>query len=474
MGVRSILVVTDSPHIPRARELFEHAGFGVRSAPVDEVSRVDAPKGRLQLMPWILKEYRLRRAYRIAGYLSQHTRKALPADLSGRLKRLQEADSVPSVDGDLLILSASYGGGHNQVAAALTEAFAELAPDITVKTIDFFELVSALCNRLTRFSYVQSVRYFPRAYGWFYQATSTIAPDSWLQRRLNRLGRTQLIELIEGLRPRAIICTYPTPAGVLSELRKEGKVTVPVFTVITDHAVHSQWIHAHVDGYFVSAPEVAEGLRERGLDAARLRVSGIPIRAQFHHPPAPRSTRDAYGLSGGVPAILVMAGAFAMLGGVSEVLEVLQNFPKKLQVVIMAGHDRRLVRRLRRMAASSQQSIRVEGFVQDVAGLMAAADALITKAGGITTAEALAMTLPMVIYRPIPGQEEANTRFLVTHQAALCAGDRTSLERHLAMLFTGGEALAHMRAAARRLARPQAALTVAHHILKKAVFSDGR
>jgi processive 1,2-diacylglycerol beta-glucosyltransferase len=323
-------------------------------------------------------------------------------------------------------------------------------------------------NRPTEFLYVQSVKYFPRSYGWFYKATSNIAPDSWFQRRLKRLGHQRLHELIEGLRSRAIICTYPTPAGVLSDLKAAGKVTLPVFTVITEHTVHSQWLHVHTDGYFVSAPEVAEGLRERGVDAARLLVSGIPIRAQFHQRPGPHWMRMAYRVSGRVPVILVMAGACAMLRGMSEGLHVLQNFPEKLPVVMVAGHDQRLERRLRQMAASSQQPIRVEGFLQDVANVMAAADLLITKAGGVTTAEALAMALPMVIYRPIPGQEEANTRFLVRHHVALCAEDHTALEHQLAEPLTGGAVLAHMRAAARRLARPQAALTVAHHILEKA------
>jgi processive 1,2-diacylglycerol beta-glucosyltransferase len=203
------------------------------------------------------------------------------------------------------------------------------------------------------------VTYFPRSYGWFYEATSHIAPDSWLQRRLNRLGRTRLCELIERLRPQAILCTYPTPASVLSDLRAEGKVTVPVFTVITDHTVHRQWIHRHTDGYCISAPEVAEGLIERGIDAARRIVSGIPIRGQFRHPPRADSVREAYGLSGEVPVILVMAGAFAMLGGVSKVLHVLQHFPEKLQIVIVAGQDQRLARRLRQLAMTWQPTLMV-------------------------------------------------------------------------------------------------------------------
>jgi hypothetical protein len=61
----------------------------------------------------------------------------------------KEAGSVPDAEVDILILSASFGAGHHQVAAALTQAFAERAPDLTVKTADFFELVSPLGNRLT-------------------------------------------------------------------------------------------------------------------------------------------------------------------------------------------------------------------------------------------------------------------------------------------------------------------------------------
>ena len=89
---------------------------------------------------------------------------------------------------DVLILSASYGGGHNQVARALTSALQLQASGIKIITVDYCDLLVPLFNRLTQFGYMQSIRHFPVGYALYYQATGKISPDSFWQRHLNKIG----------------------------------------------------------------------------------------------------------------------------------------------------------------------------------------------------------------------------------------------------------------------------------------------
>jgi processive 1,2-diacylglycerol beta-glucosyltransferase len=367
---------------------------------------------------------------------------------------------------DVLILSASYGDGHQQAARALAAALQEAKPQLEVEILDFFRFVNPLFNAVTRCSYIQTVRLAPRLYGTFYRLTGNIAPDSVFQRRLNRLGVAKLAHFLDDRRPGLIVCTYPTPAGVLSELRRTGRVRVPVVTVITDNAVHSQWIHSHVDRYLVPCDAVRRGLLDRGVPPGRVAVTGIPINPKFARRRDALALREQWGLAPDVPVVLVMSGAYGMLGGTQDIARLLADFPAPLQAVVVCGHDRRLRQRLEPLARQASRPLHVFGFLNTIDELMAQADLLITKAGGLTTAEALAVGLPMLIYRPIPGQEEENTAFLTRAGAAVAAADLDALASRLRELLTQPERLAELRAAALAVRQPHAAETAARLLLE--------
>jgi len=369
---------------------------------------------------------------------------------------------APSV----LVLSASYGGGHQRVAEVLEATWRRSLPQVQVEVVDFFErFVNPAVNRLTRTLYVRSVRHAPRLWGAFYYATGNIPPDSAAQRLINRLGKARLLAHLREHGPHLVVSVHPTPAGSLSELKGEGKASQPSAVVLTDYAVHSQWIHPHVDLYCVASEEVRAGLVDLGVPAQRIRVTGIPVDPAFAEPLDRREVARRLGLEPARTTVLVMAGAYAMLGGILEVHRVLLTLPHRVQAVFVCGRDQALVERLRQRSRR-RPDFHVHGFVSNVHEWMAAADLLVTKAGGITVSEALVRELPMVIYRPIPGQEEWNTRMLVTAGAAHVARGPEELARVLERLLADPAALESMRAAARRVRRPNAAREAAEAILQ--------
>ncbi len=369
----------------------------------------------------------------------------------------------------VLILSASYGAGHNQVSRALQEGIKSIDPTTEVDIVDFFQFVSEPFNRLTQTLYVQSVRRLPAGYGLFYKRTGHIPPDSVWQRQLNHLGKENLLDYLDRHDPDLIVCTFPTPAGVLSELKEEGLVDVPVHVVITDYVVHSQWIHPHVDRYYVADGSVGAGLEERGMAPDRITVTGIPIRREFAGRVDRADARTALDLSQEMPAVLVMAGAFSMLGGLPEIVRVLERLEVPHQTIVIAGHDKKLEKRLKTITKNALFPVRVLGFVEDVKSYMSAADLIISKTGGITVAEALACGLPLVAFNVIPGQEASNCKFLLKKGAARYARQPAQLESVLRRLLNEPDALARMSRAAAALARPDAALDVAASILNTPV-----
>jgi processive 1,2-diacylglycerol beta-glucosyltransferase len=127
-----------------------------------------------------------------------------------------------------------------------------------------------------------------------------------------------------------------------------------------------------------------------------------------------------------------------MLGGVGDVVQVLAQFPRPLQALVVCGYDRRMVDQIRARTAASPHPFTVFEYVDNVEELMAVTDLLITKAGAVTVTEALVQHLPMLIYRPIPGQEEGNTEYLLEHGAALAPRTPAMLHEMLASLARPG------------------------------------
>ena len=147
-----------------------------------------------------------------------------------------------------------------------------------------------------------------------------------------------------------------------------------------------------------------------------------------------------------------------------------------MQVLAVAGHDRALRRRLELLRGRVAMDLHVFGWTDNIPELMAAADLLITKPGGLTTAEALAAGLPMILTHPIPGPEERHVRYLEQKGVALHARDVGRTSRAWRRdCSRSPEELGEMRRRAREWSRPDAAHAVAQvamALLEKATYID--
>ncbi|HET8998945.1 MAG TPA: glycosyltransferase [bacterium] len=372
----------------------------------------------------------------------------------------------------LSILSCNYGGGHRRVGEAIAEEW-KARTGGRVDIADYFaRFVHPVFDAVTKFSYIQSVRRAPVMYGMFYRATGEIKPDSVVQRAINRMGLERLDHYLQTERPDVVCCVHCTPAGTMSDLKIAGRTTVPCATVITDYVTHSQWIHPCVDRYCVPAASVRDGLISRGIPAERITDTGLPIERKFLRPLNREVLLERFGLVPGRPVVLVMAGAYAMLGGVGDVVRVLARFPRPLQALVVCGHDRRMTEQVRARTANAPHPFRTFEYVDNVEELMAVSDLLITKAGAVTVTEALVRQLPMLIYRPIPGQEEGNTEYLLEHGAALAPKTPEMLREMLEMLLADPARLEAMRRATASLARPEATEQVVARLAALATTVD--
>ena len=365
----------------------------------------------------------------------------------------------------VLIFSATYGAGHVRAAEAISEAMHASMPGIEIIHLDFGEFLGKTINKVIKNTYIEVIKHTPKLWGKFYYRTAKIPPHSVFQRFLNGLGRREFLQYIHSVRPDLIVCTYPTVAGVLSELRLRNVLDIPLVTVVTDYAVHSQWIHPGVDLYIVGCTDVADGLMKRGIDRAKIQVTGIPVHPRFEKIFDRNRLRAGLKLKPEVPTVLVMGGAYGVLGGAKRLCKFLADYPGQVQSLVVCGQDDRLYKSLETVVQGAKNTMVRFRFVTNVEELMSASDIVVSKAGGLTVSEALTKRLPILVLKPIPGQEEENAAFLERVGAGRIAETEEELEWILQELLANLTELEEMRRAAANVLPGRAAERAVQYML---------
>ena len=239
----------------------------------------------------------------------------------------------------VLILSASYGSGHNAAAWSLAAGFERARATVTV--VDHFaELVHPVFDRASRALYYTMLRRAPFLWGLGYGLGDWMPSDSSLTLGVTRLGTRRLAALLERLAPDVVVTVHATPAAAMSALARLGTRIPPHTTVVTDFVAHSQWIARHVDRYCVAAGEVRHEFIARGIPPERVVVTGVPLRGDFTEPLTQSAARASLGLSAHAPVVLAMAGSQGSLGQLPDVARTLLAMRRPLQGLIVAGRDR--------------------------------------------------------------------------------------------------------------------------------------
>ncbi|HAK95703.1 MAG TPA: galactosyldiacylglycerol synthase [Planctomycetes bacterium] len=365
----------------------------------------------------------------------------------------------------ILVLHATVGGGHKSAAMALGEAFRALDPAGAVEVRDTLDFTPRVFKKLYAGSYFWLIDHSPETWGYLYEhagARTAERQTARLLRAFDRLNYRRLLRFIEDFAPDAVVATHFLPTEILMPLAAKGAFAVPYWLVLTDHDAHAVWVRRGPHAFFVGSEEVRVLLEKAGIEPARVRVTGIPISRRFLAPPGEAAARASLGVPRDGRVVLLMGGA----GGFSE----MAPFARALaamddtHTLAVAGRNEELGAAFDELAAAAPR-LRPFRFVADIERLMQAADVVVTKSGGLTTSECLAMGRPMVIIRPTPGQEERNADYLLEAGAAIKARTPESLAWKIARLWREPARLRVLADAARALARPNAAEDVAREVL---------
>jgi processive 1,2-diacylglycerol beta-glucosyltransferase len=368
----------------------------------------------------------------------------------------------------IAILHATAGSGHKSAAVAIARALGTLAPDAQVREVDTLVFASRFYRSTYAQGYNAMAQRAPRLWGalyalWGQQRVNKSAGPA--REALDRLALRGLVRVVERERPDAIVCTHFLPVEALYPIRGRGRLDVPLHVVITDFTAHPLWAYPHVDRYFVASEQVAEQLAGHGVPRERIEVSGIPVDPRFAMMHDRAAIRARFGFVNDKPLVLVMGGGGGV-GPMGDLAERLASLPAAPQILVLCGTNARLRREVEGMAPAFAGRLRALPFTPDVDLLLEASDMVVSKAGGLTCAEALVKHTPLVIFKPTPGHEVANAQFLEAGGAAVHADSLETVAATVSRWLSDPSALQRARESAARLAHPNAAQHVAERVLE--------
>jgi processive 1,2-diacylglycerol beta-glucosyltransferase len=370
----------------------------------------------------------------------------------------------------VLLLSATSGAGHVRAAQALEKAFAARG-DCIVEHIDALQHVSKIFQRIYNKSYISMVQRVPELMGVLYDRTDQPWHHPRRRLALDRLNTQPMIRLLKRIQPDLCVATHFLPAEIMAWLIAKRKLRARNAIVVTDYDVHAMWLCRTVDRYYVAMEEAAEYLARIGVPREVLRITGIPIDPLFAKPLERSAARKHLGLAAEATVVLVAAGGYG-IGPVEQLVRDLLALQRPWQIVAIAGKSEKIRKRLEELAKAAGKlqdgsaKLCPMGFTTEMDQYMAAADLLVGKAGGLTTSEALACSLPMALIAPIPGQEERNADHLLEAGAAIRCNNLAAAAWKIAKLLDDPARLSRMRDAARGMGRPGAAAAIAEDALR--------
>lgn len=336
-----------------------------------------------------------------------------------------------------------------------------IEPAAKTPVVDSYDYAALVVSRVVSDGYLRMVKTIPQLYRYIYNRAERATEVGRFRTWAHQFTAGNLRPLILAMRPDVVVCTHAFPCGAMAEYKSLFPDAPPVVAIVTDFAVHGFWIHERVDRYVVATEAMRDAVMARGIVKEAISVTGIPVRREFAHCGESRAAlRERLNLPTDRRVVLLMGGGLGT-APMEAMISALQPMREPFAAVVLAGRNTRAARRLAEAAERLDFPVRALGFVDNVYDYMHAADVLVTKPGGLTTSEALVAQLPMVLCRPLPGQEERNAGVLVESGAAIRARSIEELPVLVETLLRDRTRRERVMAAAGRIGRPNAAAEAA-------------
>ena len=373
----------------------------------------------------------------------------------------------------VLIFYASYGGGHLNAAKSIENCIKTNYKDIDVEMIDCMKYVNKTIEKVTTAAYREMAKKAPWAWGRIYSDAQK-GPLAHITTRSNKIMAIKLLKLLREKKPDLIISTHPFGSQMCSYLKRKNKINSKIATIMTDFAPHDQWLvgYEYTDYFFVAHNKMKDYLISKGISESKVFDTGIPISENFQKQYNKKEIFDKYNLDENKFTILFFGGGEFGLGK-TRTVQIFNNFVEEtknnnIQIIAISGKNPKMKSAFEEVVNSNNAGINIKiiEFSNEVPKLMAIANLVVTKPGGLTTSESLASHLPMVVINPIPGQEEENAEFLESKNIAIWIKKSDNSKEIIESLLNNKEKISIMKENTKILARPNSTKDICDILFK--------
>ena len=381
------------------------------------------------------------------------------------------SDSPDRKPPKIFLLYASAGAGHRSACDAIKHSLDQMAPGCDIRSLDILDYIPEVAARLYSKGYITTASKYPALWYLIYETGSDLTkfkPTGFWFRVFWQTLMAPLFHLLEYEKPDYIVSAHFLSSWAGGLYKSKYHPDCIVSTVVTDYGVHPIWINANQDVIFVPTEQLKAELSNFSyyLGTNRFEITGIPIHPKFNRNRNKEELRAKFRLSPDRRTILILGGMFGS-ENIGQIAVWLGKCRTPIQLVFVAGKYYPVKENLKELLVERNIGYQIYGYVDFMDELMAVSDLVITKAGALTTSECLAGGLPMVIFRPYPGQEERNCDYLLEEGAAIRIDQLPGLNYKVDRILSDSSRLQKMKDTALAIARPDAADSIAKIILEK-------
>ena len=333
----------------------------------------------------------------------------------------------------LLILSGPMGNGHIRAAGALEACAKEKYPNLKITNINVRDFMPFIYKKIFHDLYLYFANKCPFVWSYIYYETDKPYPDTWLGRSISwlrkRISKKMMKEVLRH-NPDYIICSHFIPAEILDDYKRKKEYKTPVSVVVTDFSLHWVYVNRVLEHYFVNCTEVKNLLVARGVEEQHVHITGCPVFPEFTRDYPEKEVKELrrnHGIDEDMFMFLVMMGGNGV-GKMKTLCEILLDRFPECGVIAMAGANPKKIQALKMTEPNYPNRLFTIPYTEKVAQYLAMSHIVVTKPGGISTSECIAMKKPMVIINPIPGQEERNVDYLIERGIITKAYNESSLK----------------------------------------------
>jgi processive 1,2-diacylglycerol beta-glucosyltransferase len=369
----------------------------------------------------------------------------------------------------IIVLYSTGGMGHKKAAMALLEAFKAKTDDIEVKAIDSLEYGNKFYNFLYKDMYVYLMSRGKLLWGLLYNFSNLPLVDKVTRgfrekTELSNLGK--LDDVLSEENADAIIATHFILPNIAGFLKRKKELRSKLYTVITDNGPHSFWLSDYMDKFFVGSELAKNETLKRGIPETKITVTGIPVMKEFSGSFNRVELEEKYKIDKNKKTIFLLSGGYGV-GPLEKMLNALNNCGTDIQAIVVCGHNEKVYKEIESMRKKLKYPVILFGFTDKVAELMAVSDLMITKAGGISTTEALNARLPMILFASIPGQETWNEKLLISAGAAIKAERVEDLSSISDRILLSEDVNQSVREGIDKIRKPYAAREIVDIVIKE-------